>query len=68
VALNIVSLLNSSAGGEAFIHYKLLPIIKQQLQLKLYKIKGQGVAVSSYNNQQTDTIRQLFKANLVIDG
>jgi len=31
VALNIVSLLNSSAGGEAFIHYKLLLIIKQRL-------------------------------------
>jgi hypothetical protein len=29
VALNIVSLLDSSVGGEAFIYYKLLPIIKQ---------------------------------------
>ena len=28
VALNIVSLLNSSAGGEAFIYYKLRLIIK----------------------------------------
>ena len=28
VALNMVSLLNSGAGGEAFIHYKLRPIIE----------------------------------------
>ena len=28
VALNIVSLLDSSTGREAFIHYKLRPIIK----------------------------------------
>ena len=31
VALNIVSLLDSSIGREAFIYYKLQPIIKQQL-------------------------------------
>jgi hypothetical protein len=29
VALNIVSLLDSGAGGEAFIHYKLRLIIEQ---------------------------------------
>ena len=28
VALNIISLLNLGTGGEAFIHYKLRPIIK----------------------------------------
>jgi hypothetical protein len=28
IALNIVSLLNSSTGGEAFIYYKLRLIIK----------------------------------------
>ena len=31
VAFNIVSLLNFGTGGEAFIYYKLQPIIKQRL-------------------------------------
>ena len=68
IAFNVNALLDSGAGGEAFVHHRLFPFIKTRFKPKLYHIGGGGVSVAGHNNKQTDTIYRLFQASLLIDG
>jgi hypothetical protein len=68
VQFKLKALIDSGAGGEAFIHPKLLPAIKKHFQVKTLRIKHGGVSVSGFNNRHTDTIQNVFKMDLLIAG
>lgn len=67
IALNLSALMDSGAGGEAFINQRLYDVIKQRLQPKFFKLKGSEVAISGYNNKKTGILSKIFQASLVID-
>jgi hypothetical protein len=56
VQFKLRALIDSGARGEAFIHPKLLLVIKKYFQIKLLTIKHGGISVSGFNNKHTDTI------------
>jgi hypothetical protein len=62
------ALIDSGAGGEAFIHPKLLPAIKKYFQVKMLRIKHGGVSVSGFNNKHADSIQDVFRIDLLIAG
>ena len=68
IALEVVSMIDSGAGGEAFIHHRLYETVKKRLNPKFYKLKSGGVPITGHNNQHTDTLSKIFMAHLVIDG
>ena len=66
IALNLYALLNLEAKDKAFINQQLYDIIKQQLQLKILKLKN-FIAISDYNNKKTSSLKKIFQTNLVIN-
>jgi hypothetical protein len=66
--LKLNALIDSGAGGKAFIHPKLLPAIKRYFQVKVLKIKQGGVGVSGFNNKPASTISRVFNLDLLIAG
>jgi len=68
VQFELDALIDSGAGGEAFIHPKLLPAIEKYFQVEILKIKHGGVNVSGFNNKHADTIQDVFKLDLLVAG
>ena len=60
-------LIDSGAGGEAFIHPRLLPAIRKYFQVKVLQIKRGGVGVSGFNNKHAGT-GKVFNIDLLITG
>ena len=68
IQFKLNALIDSGAGGEAFIHPKLLPAIKKYFKVQILQIKHGGVSVSGFNNKHADIIRDVFKLDLLVAG
>ena len=69
IQFKLNALIDSGAGGEAFIHPKLLPAIKKYFQVQLLQINHGGVSVFGFNdNKHADTIQVVFKLDLLVAG
>ncbi|KAF2196371.1 hypothetical protein GQ43DRAFT_436069 [Delitschia confertaspora ATCC 74209] len=67
IALRTKALLDTRAGGEAFVHHRLWNFVVNNLQAKPYEI-SEEIDVAGNSNQKTDTIKYYFKAFVVTDG
>jgi hypothetical protein len=61
-------LIDSGAGGEAFIHPRLLPAIRKYFQVQVLQIKHGGVSISGFDNKHAGTINKVFNLDLLIAG
>ena len=59
ISLEVTTLLDTGANGEAFINTRFYKPIKERLGPTFYKL-SQGVQVTGHNNQPTDTLRRAF--------
>ena len=66
LAMNMTVLLDTGAGGEAFIHLKYFDFIEKKLGLYI-RTAQRAVPLAGYNNRNSETISRAFTASLVID-
>lgn len=67
MSLPINALLDTGAGGVAFMHQKLVQPLKKYLKPQFKHLTGSGIAVTGYNNKSPTYVKEYFIANLVID-